>query len=66
MDEDALGILPGEQSSAPAFASDRPSLSLHGTFGRPDQVAQGLPTNRSIPIEKPLNSGISHVDYSTR
>src|SRR5574341_929622 len=54
----ALGVLLGEQTSAPAVARYFSPLSLDGALCHSDQVPQGLPTNGRVPVEEPLDRSI--------
>ena len=54
----AFRVLAGEQPSAPAVARHPSPLALDGTFRRPDQITQGLPTNRRVSVEEPVDGSI--------
>ena len=48
-----LGVLPGEQTSATPLTRYLSPLPLNGAFLRPEQIAQDLPPNCRVTVEKP-------------
>ena len=55
----APGVLPGEQTSAPALTRYLSPLPLDGAFRRPEQIAQDLPSNGRVSVEQPSDHRVS-------